>query len=131
MSRDNEKPAAPSADPTAAEETVESLWRRLGQMIFRRPPDDDKSDDDEKPVTDTVAALALERSALRADRARLHLDRDLGPYLDRIEPGQLEKIEPLLLQLKTAELDGDSAAAKRYVDLKALLPALASSKTGE
>ena len=115
----------------ATEETVESLWGRLGQMIFRRPaPEKETKTEGVLTHGEAAAVLALERQALLTDRARLRLDQDLGPYRTSIEPAQLEKLEPILLKLKTAELAGDQDAGGQYASLAALLPSLKSTKTG-
>ena len=134
---DKDKPAKPAEKPTEetvegkAEETVEGLWSRLGQMIFRRAsPERETKSEGVLTESEAAAVLALERQALCTDRARLRLDQDLAPHRTAIEPAQLEKLEPILLKLKTAELAGDKDAGGQYTSLTALLPSLKSTKAG-
>lgn len=133
-----EEPAkeTPPVEPAAtapvqpADESPETLWTRLGQMLLGKGPKEPARTAGTLSAEETAAVLAIERQALRKDRARFALDRDLGPHRDAIEPAQLEKLEPILLKLKTAELDGDQDAATQYANLAALLPSLASQKAG-
>ena len=132
---DRDKPAEPAENPTKKpasekpnEETVEGLWSRLGQMIFRRAsPDKETKTEGLLDKSEVAAILAVERQAISADRARLRLDQDLTPHRAAIEPAQLERLEPILLKLKTAELGGDEDAGKQYASLTTLLPSLRST----
>ena len=132
MSEENETTTPePAQDPPA--ETVETLWRRLGQMLRGRPAEPSEPEG----TSDRAAVLALEREAvakdragLREDRASLAVERDLGPHKAAIEPARLERVEPLMLRLKTAEMSGDDEAKNDYATLRDLLPKLASEKTG-
>lgn len=129
----NEPPSGGGEELTDTPETPESLWSRLGQMLLGRgaaAPGKDRPAEGVLSQTEAAAVLAIERQALRGDRARLAVDRDLASHRDAIEPAQLETLEPILLKLKTAELDGDGDAASQYSSLTALLPSLASPKTG-
>ena len=126
MSKTDPKPVDPTPEETG--ETIESLWARIGQMLSRKKPEPASA----AVLTsqESAAILAIERQALRSDRAQLHLDRDLAPHRAAIEPAQLAELEPILLKLKTAEIDGDADAGQQYASLAGLLPSLASNKAG-
>lgn len=133
---DHTQPGGIMSEPTPAEtpETTEevrddTLFERLGRLLSGRRGGVLTEVDQEDVQTLHSAAVEADRRALREDRARLAVDRDLDPHRSAIEPQHL-KIEPLMLKLKAAELGGDAAAGDEYEGLRELLPKLHSPKAG-
>lgn len=130
------------SQPDAVERVVAFLHRYMDNRETETMSEETKTKPEPKLLSDEEhrQVLELERDAMRADREALlrerveiALDRDLAVWREKVEPAQLEKIEPIMRNLKLAELRGGDKgeeAKAQYTNLTALLPSLTSGKAG-